>query len=89
MKGKTKSRQYKSWKIKHDPQCHINQRRSSGAMDKAAAIEMFGRSVETRGHRYTTYVGDAIQRRNLKIKMAKTRKQVKTTTRKRMAKAAL
>ena len=44
-------------------------------MKKAAAIEMFGRSVQTRGLKYTTYVEDAIQRRNLKIKKAKTRKQ--------------
>ena len=61
---------YKSWEKKHDAQCQINHEGSSGAMEKAAAIEMFGRSIETRGLKYTTYVGDGDSDSFISVKKA-------------------
>ena len=40
----------------HD--CQLNQERCSGAMEPAGAVAIFGRSIETRGLRYTDYLGD-------------------------------
>ena len=61
---------YKSWKTKHDPHCHINHEGSSGAMEKAAAIEMFSRSIEKRGLKYTTYVEDGDSDSFISVKKA-------------------
>ena len=40
------------------PSCTINHTDSAESMEKTAAVEMFERSVDTRGLKYTTYVGD-------------------------------
>lgn len=45
------------WKADHRPHCHKNHTGSSGAMEVAAAAELWGRS-ETFGLRYTTIIAD-------------------------------
>lgn len=52
------SDEYKSWKESHDAECLINHEGSSDSMESAAAVEMFLRSIEKRGLKYTVYVGD-------------------------------
>ncbi len=49
---------YKKWQQEHTEYCHINHKGSSGEMEVAGAVEMFSRSVETRGLRYMEFVGD-------------------------------
>ena len=38
--------------------CSINDTSSSESMEKAAAVEMFGRSISLHNPKYTAYVGD-------------------------------
>ena len=38
--------------------CSINDTSSSESMEKAAAVEMFGRSISLHKPKYTAYVGD-------------------------------
>ena len=48
--------QYDKWKMEH--KCPINHRESSGAMEVAAAINMFKRSIPYLNLRYVRYIGD-------------------------------
>ena len=52
------SYRYMSWFDNHKDICALNHYGSSESMEKKAVIEMFSRSVEKRGLKYTTYVGD-------------------------------
>ena len=39
-------------------ECHLNHSGSSNAMEPAGAVRIFSRSIETRGLKYTDYLGD-------------------------------
>ena len=47
---------YSEWKNNHN--CHINHTKSSGAMEAAAAVTIFKRSLEKNNLRYVSYIGD-------------------------------
>ena len=49
--------EFKAWKAGHT-NCQINHSTSSEDMEASAAVEMFGRSKENYGLKYTTFVGD-------------------------------
>ncbi len=49
---------YKRWKENHNNSCQINYEGSSGGMEGAGAVKIFKRSIERRGLKYTTFVGD-------------------------------
>ena len=49
------SDRYKRWYLSHENICSINHTSSLESMGKAAAVEMFGWSINLN---YTTYVGD-------------------------------
>ena len=48
----------KTWKESHAASCEINHYDSSEEMEAVAAIEIFGRRIEKRQLKYTTFVGD-------------------------------
>ena len=50
--------EYNEWHVKHESQCKINHKKSSGAMEGASAVILFKNSIDRRNLRYTTYVGD-------------------------------
>lgn len=52
------SKRYTDWYETHQNSCTINHTTSAESMEKTAAVEMFNRSVDTRGLKYTTYIGD-------------------------------
>lgn len=54
--GKTNKPGYFDWKNNHV--CNANHDKSSGAMEGAGAVKMFGRSIEKNNLRYTSYIGD-------------------------------
>ena len=54
----TNSETYKAWKENHQEICTINHKGSSESMEKAGAVEIFLRSIETRHLVYNTFVGD-------------------------------
>ena len=49
---------YLQWQIQHQSKCSINHEGSSGAMEVDGLREIFHRSVEKYGARYTTFIGD-------------------------------
>jgi len=49
---------YLQWQIRHHSKCSINHEGSSGAMEVNGLREIFSRSVEKYGARYTTFIGD-------------------------------
>ena len=49
---------YKIWWANHQPTCNINHKGSSDSMERQGAIDIFLRSKEKYGLRYTTFVGD-------------------------------
>ena len=49
---------YRQWRDLHQGKCQINHTGSSEEMEAAAAVEIFGRSIETRKLKYVTFVGD-------------------------------
>ena len=53
-----KSEKYKNWCDKHKATCYINHSGSSDSMETQGAVEMFLRSIDKNGLRYTTFVGD-------------------------------
>ncbi|XP_065065605.1 uncharacterized protein LOC135691614 [Rhopilema esculentum] len=52
------SEAFKRWKAKHDASCQINYEGSSGGMEGIGAARIFLRSIEGRGLKYTTFIGD-------------------------------
>ena len=52
------SDKFMSWSQAHSSMCQINHQGSSEAMEAAGAAEIFSRSIEGRGLRYTLFVGD-------------------------------
>ena len=54
----TNSETYQAWKENHQDICTINHKGSSESMEKAGAVEIFLRSIETRHLVYNTFVGD-------------------------------
>ncbi len=52
------SEKFLSWQENHSRSCQINFHGSSGAMEGEGALEIFKRSIEKRGLKYTTFVGD-------------------------------
>ena len=52
------SEKYQTWYNQHESECSVNHLKSSESMEKEAAIEMFLRSVDKRGLKYITYIGD-------------------------------
>ena len=50
--------QYKYWHENHKSRCEINHEGSSGEMEASGAIEIFLRSIESRGLQYIDFVGD-------------------------------
>lgn len=55
--GKT-TPEYKTWWKNHESDCSKNHEGSAGAMEPAAAIELFKESVEKYNVRYPIYIGD-------------------------------
>ena len=53
-----KSEKCKNWLDKHKATCYINHSGSSDSMEIQGSIEMFLRSIDKNGLRYTTFVGD-------------------------------
>ena len=47
---------HQQWKCTH--KCHINHKGSSGSMEAACAIEIFGSSITKYNLHYSTYLGD-------------------------------
>ena len=56
--GKEDTTEYAEWYSEHEKNCSCNHEGSSGKMEVDAVIEMFQRSVDQYGVRYTNYVGD-------------------------------
>ena len=52
------SDKFMSWSQAHSSVCQINHQGLSEAMEAAGAVEIFSRSIEGRGLRYTLFVGD-------------------------------
>ena len=50
--------EFEKWFEKHRDSCEVNHKGSSGDMENKGAILIFGRSIESRGLRYTEFVGD-------------------------------
>ena len=50
--------EYGQWYEKHKATCQINHSGSSDSMEKAGATEIFLRSIDSRGLKYCTFVGD-------------------------------
>ena len=46
------------WYEKHEATCQINHSGSPGSMEKTGATEIFLRSIDARGLKYCTFVGD-------------------------------
>ena len=44
---------YKSWKAKHKSSCQISYEGSSGGMEGSGAVNIFQRSITSRGLKYT------------------------------------
>ena len=55
---KQSEEEYEIWKSKHELQCCLDHKGSSDSMETDCAVEIFLRSVERYGLRYTTFVGD-------------------------------
>ena len=53
---------FKSWYLSHENICSMNHTPSSESMEKAAAVEMFGRSISLHNYKHTAYVGDIFRR---------------------------
>ena len=54
------SERYQIWYDSHQSDCHINHTKPSGSMEVDSVLDIFKRSIESRGRRYTTYVdGDS------------------------------
>ena len=49
---------YREWWDRHKSSCHINHTGSAGSMEKAAAVEMWGRSMEMNQARYVSMTSD-------------------------------
>lgn len=52
------SDEYMEWKQKHDSQCDINFDKSAKAMEAEGILQLFSRSVEELGLRYTSLISD-------------------------------
>lgn len=50
--------EYDTWLLNHEEKCNVNHSESSGKMEIDSTMEMFARSMEKFGVRYTTYIGD-------------------------------
>jgi len=50
--------EYDEWKLNHADQCQVNHEGSSAKMEVDGATEMFARSEELHGIRYSSYIGD-------------------------------
>ena len=57
-KSDKNSEKKQTWYNQHKNECSVNHLKSSESMEKEAAIEMFLRSVDKRGLKYITYIGD-------------------------------
>ena len=57
-KGKEKTEGFEDWWEAHQHKCHSNFEGSSGAMDAAGCVKVFGRSVEQYDLRYMEFLGD-------------------------------
>ena len=55
-KNKKNHAGYNDWLTNHI--CNVNHKGSSGSMEAAGAVKMFGRSVERNNLKYTHYIGD-------------------------------
>ncbi|XP_070159831.1 LOW QUALITY PROTEIN: uncharacterized protein [Polyergus mexicanus] len=55
---KQDTEEYNEWKIEHEQVCHMNHHGSSGKMEVDAIKEMFQRSENLYGVKYTDYIGD-------------------------------
>ena len=62
--------EYKLWHENHMKSCEINHSGSSGEMEASGACELFLKSIETRGLRYTQFVGDGDSSSFGKVKQA-------------------
>ena len=49
---------YQTWYNQHERECSVNNLKSSESIEKDASIEIFLHSVEKRGLKYTTYIGN-------------------------------
>lgn len=57
-KKKTHTTEYEEWQERHKNDCLTNHQGSSGKMEVDAVCEMFSRSMERYGVKYTNYIGD-------------------------------
>lgn len=58
LKNKMNTEEFDIWFESHKEQCTNNHHGSAGKMEVDAVIEMFLRSVEKYGVKYTRYIGD-------------------------------
>ncbi|XP_065055580.1 uncharacterized protein LOC135684104 [Rhopilema esculentum] len=49
---------YLQWQIRHESRCSMNHKGSSGSMEVEGLQDIFKRSMEKYGIRYTTFIGD-------------------------------
>ena len=56
--GAITAEEHQAWKDTHKPDCAANYSGSAPAMESAAAVKLWGQSVENHGLRYTEYIGD-------------------------------
>ena len=56
--GSISAEEHDAWKALHKPDCAANYSGSAAAMESAAAVRLWSRSVARRGLRYTEYIGD-------------------------------
>lgn len=52
------SEEYQNWKKTHEKECTMTHEGSSGSMESALGVHLFGRSLERHNLRYTRFIGD-------------------------------
>lgn len=72
-KQKLTTEEYNEWHTKHveDDECRANHQGAAGNMEASSILEMFQRSLEKYGLRYTSYIGDGDSKTFTKIVNAK------------------
>ena len=69
--GTKSQEQFDAWRVEHQGQCRINTDRSAPAMESEAAVQLWNRSEELNGLRYTTYIGDGDSKGHTNVRAAK------------------
>ena len=56
--GSVTRQRFAEWEAGHQESCHINTTVSAPAMETEAVVRLWNRSIEQRGLKYVTYIGD-------------------------------